>query len=132
MQIDMECDGPVTINWEYPNNKEKILLKDVTKISEMPIIDDDIILKRCAVNDPEKRRKSKIKIPTTASIDNSISYDDDNDDNKDNNDKVNDKEDESSEEGEEGEEEEEDDDDIEDNNIKDKNNNEINKKEKKA
>ena len=42
-------------------NKEKILLKDVTKISEMPIIDDDIILKRCAVNDPEKRRKSKIK-----------------------------------------------------------------------
>ena len=114
-------------------NKEKILLKDVTKISEMPIIDDDIILKRCAVNDPEKRRKSKIKIPTTASIDNSISYDDDNDenidDNKDNNDKVNDKEDESSEEGEEDEEE-EDDDDIGDNNIKDKNSNEKNKKEK--
>ena len=22
MQIDMECDGPVTINWEYPNKKE--------------------------------------------------------------------------------------------------------------
>ena len=35
-------------------NKESTLLKDVTKIAEMPIIDDDIILKRCAVNDPEK------------------------------------------------------------------------------
>ena len=23
MQIDMECDGPVTINWEYPVKKEK-------------------------------------------------------------------------------------------------------------
>ena len=66
-------------------NKEKILLKDVTKISDMPIIDDDIILKRCAVNDPEKRRKSKIKYPTTASIDNSISYEDDDEINNDNN-----------------------------------------------
>ena len=66
-------------------NKETILLKDVTKISEMPIIDDDIILKRCAVNDPEKRRKSKIKYPTTASIDNSISYEDDDEINNDNN-----------------------------------------------
>ena len=42
-------------------NKENTLLKDVTKIAEMPIIDDDIILKRCAVNDPEKRRKRQTR-----------------------------------------------------------------------
>ena len=58
-------------------NKENILLKDVTKIADMPIIDDDIILKRCAVNDPEKKKKSKIQYPTNASIDNSVSYDND-------------------------------------------------------
>ena len=94
-------------------NKEKILLKDVTKISDMPIIDDDIILKRCAVNDPEKRRKSKINFPTTASIDNSISYEsDDNEINNDNDDKKDIKEDDddidNNEESSEGEEEEDD------------------------
>jgi len=93
-------------------NKEKILLKDVTKISDMPIIDDDIILKRCAVNDPEKRRKSKINFPTTASIDNSISYEsDDNEINNDNDDKKNKIEDDeidNNEESSEGEEEEDD------------------------
>ena len=57
-------------------NKEQTLLKDVTKIADMPIIDDNIILKRCAVNDPEKRRKNKIQYPTNASIDNSVSYED--------------------------------------------------------
>ena len=40
--------------------KEETLLKDVTKISDMPIIDDDVILKRCAVNNPEKRRKAEL------------------------------------------------------------------------
>ena len=92
-------------------NKEKILLKDVTKISDMPIIDDDIILKRCAVNDPEKRRKSKINLPTTASIDNSISYESDDENNDNNNYKKDKKEDEdidNNEESSEGEEEEDD------------------------
>ena len=92
-------------------NKEKILLKDVTKISDMPIIDDDIILKRCAVNDPEKRRKSKINLPTTASIDNSISYESDDENNDNNNYKKDKKEDEdidNTEESSEGEEEEDD------------------------
>ena len=37
--------------------KEEALMKDVTKIVDMPILDSDVILKRCAVNDPEKRRK---------------------------------------------------------------------------
>ena len=63
-------------------NKEQTLLKDVTKIGDMPIIDDDIILKRCAVNAPEKRRKNKIQYPTNASIDNSVSYDDEENSNK--------------------------------------------------
>ena len=59
--------------------KEETLLKDVTKISDMPIIDDDIILKRCAVNDPEKRRKEKLvsNYKNNATIDDSVSYDSD-------------------------------------------------------
>ena len=59
--------------------KEEILLKDVTKISDMPIIDDDIILKRCAVNNPEKRRKAKLikNYKNNGTIDDSVSYDSD-------------------------------------------------------
>jgi hypothetical protein len=110
-------------------NKEKILLKDVTKISDMPIIDDDIILKRCAVNDPEKKRKRKIQYPTNASIDNSISYEDEDDSNKkeeneEDSDKINEKNEEDYSEGEDSEEEgeeEEDDKESEDkDNIKEK------------
>ena len=89
-------------------NKEKVLLKDVTKISDMPIIDDDIILKRCAVNDPEKRRKSKINFPTTASIDNSISYESDDEINNDNKEEIKEDDINSNEESSEGEEEEDD------------------------
>ena len=92
-------------------NKENTLLKDVTKIAEMPIIDDDIILKRCAVNDPEKRRKSKIQIPANASIDNSISYDDEENINeKEEEDKIEEKDEEESSEGEEEEDDDENDD----------------------
>ena len=114
-------------------NKENTLLKDVTKIAEMPIIDDDIILKRCAVNDPEKRRKSKIQIPTNASIDNSISYDDEENINeKEEEDKIEEKDDEESSEGEEEEDDDENDDEDEkkDNNkepLKEKNKNLENK-----
>jgi hypothetical protein len=55
--------------------KEETLMKDVTKISDMPIIDDDVILKRCAVNDPERRRKTNIvnEIKNNGTIDDSIS-----------------------------------------------------------
>ena len=70
--------------------KEETLMKDVTKISDMPIIDDDVILKRCAVNDPERRRKTNImnEIKNNGTIDDSISNYSDEDDNKnDNNDK---------------------------------------------
>ena len=58
-------------------NKEEALLKDVTKISDMPIIDDDVILKRCAVNNPEKRRREKLinNIKNNGTIDDSVSYD---------------------------------------------------------
>ena len=116
--------------------KEEILLKDVTKISDMPIIDDDIILKRCAVNDPEKRRKTKIMIPTTASIDNSVSYDDENDDEKksDNNNNIieeNEKEEDEDSEGEEeenDEEEEKEEKKVIEQNKKNKNDNNINNK----
>ena len=120
-------------------NKENTLLKDVTKIAEMPIIDDDIILKRCAVNDPEKRRKSKIQIPTTASIDNSISYDDEENLNEkeDEVDKIEENDDEESSEGEEEEDDENDDEDenkknnnkeqMKENNNKNKNIENINK-----
>ena len=105
-------------------NKEKILLKDVTKISEMPIIDDDVILKRCAVNDPEKRRKSKIIVPTTASIDNSVSYEDEDEDDKDIKEKEN-------EENESSEGEEEEDDEEEEKVIENKKNKDIKNKNKK-
>ena len=120
-------------------NKENTLLKDVTKIAEMPIIDDDIILKRCAVNDPEKRRKSKIQIPTTASIDNSISYDDEENLNEkeDEVDKIEENDDEESSEGEEEEDDENDDEDenkknnnkeqMKENNNKNKNIENVNK-----
>ena len=110
-------------------DKEKTLLKDVTKIADMPIIDDDIILKRCAVNDPEKKRKRKIQYPTNASIDNSISYEDEDDsnkkeENKEDSDKINEKNEEDYSEGEDSEEEgeeEEDDKESEDkDNIKEK------------
>ena len=59
--------------------KEETLLKDVTKISDMPIIDDDIILKRCAVNNPERRRKQKSinNCNYNGTIDDSVSYDSD-------------------------------------------------------
>ena len=70
--------------------KEETLMKDVTKISDMPIIDDDVILKRCAVNSPERRRKAKIinEIKNNATIDDSISnYSDEEEDNKNVNDK---------------------------------------------
>ena len=53
--------------------KEQTLLKDVTKISDMPIIDDDVILKRCAVNNPERRRKSDLVNNYNGTIDDSIS-----------------------------------------------------------
>ena len=106
-------------------NKEKILLKDVTKISEMPIIDDDVILKRCAVNDPEKRRKSKIIVPTTASIDNSVSYEDEDD--KD----IKEKENEENESSEDEEGEEEEDDEEEEKVIENKKNKDIKNKNKK-
>ena len=116
-------------------NKESTLLKDVTKIAEMPIIDDDIILKRCAVNDPEKRRKDKIHLPTNASIDNSVSYDDEeNIYDKEEDDKIDEKdnEDEESSEGEEEEDDENDDEEeIKENKIeksKEKNKIEENKK----
>ena len=116
-------------------NKESTLLKDVTKIAEMPIIDDDIILKRCAVNDPEKRRKHKIHLPTNASIDNSVSYDDEeNIYDKEEDDKIDEKdnEDEESSEGEEEEDDENDDEEeIKENKIeksKEKNKIEENKK----
>ena len=68
-------------------SKEEILMKDVTKISDMPIIDDDIILKRCAVNDPERRRKTNImnEIKNNGTIDDSISNYSDEDDNKNDN-----------------------------------------------
>ena len=114
-------------------NKENTLLKDVTKIAEMPIIDDDIILKRCAVNDPEKRRKSKIQIPTNASIDNSISYDDEENINeKEEEDKIEEKDEEESSEGEEEEDDDENDDEEEKKNnnkepLKEKNKNLENK-----
>ena len=118
-------------------NKENTLLKDVTKISDMPIIDDDVILKRCAVNDPEKRRKSKIKYPTNASIDNSVSYEEDENSNK-NEEKKEDKiENKDEEESEEEGEEEEDDEEVEKEekakekiNSKDKNNEEKNNNKK--
>ena len=116
-------------------NKESTLLKDVTKIAEMPIIDDDIILKRCAVNDPEKRRKDKIHLPINASIDNSVSYDDEeNIYDKEEDDKIDEKdnEDEESSEGEEEEDDENDDEEeIKENKIeksKEKNKIEENKK----
>ena len=70
--------------------KEEALMKDVTKISDMPIIDDDVILKRCAVNDPEKRRKTDLmkEIKNNGTIDDSVSnYSDDDDNKNDNNDK---------------------------------------------
>ena len=110
-------------------DKEKTLLKDVTKISDMPIIDDDVILKRCAVNDPEKKRKSKIQIPTNASIDNSISYEDDENENKKEeikevSYKSDNKDDEESSEGEEDDEEE----DVEEKENGEENKNEENKK----
>ena len=59
--------------------KEETLLKNVTKISDMPIIDDDIILKRCAVNNPERRRKQKLmhNCDYNGTIDDSVSYDSD-------------------------------------------------------
>ena len=107
--------------------KEETLLKDVTKISDMPIIDDDIILKRCAVNNPERRRKAKINnnIKTTATIDDSISYDSEDEKNQnkvENNDKEDEKENniinennEEDEEGESSEGEEEEDDEEEEN-----------------
>ena len=68
-------------------SKEETLMKDVTKISDMPIIDDDIILKRCAVNDPERRRKTNImnEIKNNGTIDDSISNYSDEDDNKNDN-----------------------------------------------
>ena len=61
--------------------KEETLLKNVTKISDMPIIDDDVILKRCAVNNPEKRRIQKINnnCNYNGTIDDSVSYDSDDD-----------------------------------------------------
>ena len=67
--------------------KEETLMKDVTKISDMPIIDDDVILKRCAVNDPERRRKTNImnEIKNNGTIDDSISNYSDEDDNKNDN-----------------------------------------------
>ena len=67
--------------------KEEALMKDVTKISDMPIIDDDVILKRCAVNDPERRRKTNImnEIKNNGTIDDSISNYSDEDDNKNDN-----------------------------------------------
>ena len=57
--------------------KEETLLKNVTKISDMPIIDDDVILKRCAVNNPEKRRIQKLNnnCNYNGTIDDSVSYD---------------------------------------------------------
>ena len=54
--------------------KEETLMKDVTKIVDMPILDSDVILKRCAVNDPEKRRKVDLK-----NINNAIKEQDDDD-----------------------------------------------------
>ena len=107
-------------------NKENILLKDVTKIADMPIIDDDIILKRCAVNDPEKKRKRKIQYPTNASIDNSVSYDDENsskkEEIKEDSHKNDEKDEEEYSDGEEDEEEEDEDDEKENkNDIKNKN-----------
>ena len=108
--------------------KEETLLKDITKISDMPIIDDDVILKRCAVNEPERRRKAKIinNIKNNGTIDNSISYDsedeknenkgekDDKEDEKDNN-IINNENNEDNEEGESSEGEEEEDDEEEEN-----------------
>ena len=118
--------------------KETTLLKDVTKIADMPIIDDDIILKRCAVNDPEKRTKSKFKYPTNASIDNSISYEDEDEDKsnkkeeiKDDSDKNDDNDDEEESSEEEDEEEEENENENEDKKKENKIQKEENKKNEK-
>ena len=71
--------------------KEETLLKDVTKISDMPIIDDDVILKRCAVNNPERRRKAELlntNFKENGTIDDSVSYNsDDEEENKKNEEK---------------------------------------------
>ena len=86
--------------WLEFKDKEKgeALLKDVTKIAEMPIIDDDIILKRCAVNNPERRRKENLinqnDYKNNATIDDSISNESDGEEEKNNQNKNADKEDE--------------------------------------
>ena len=75
--------------------KEESLLKDVTKISDMPIIDDDVILKRCAVNNPERRRKADLlnnNYKETGTIDDSISYNSDEEEKKKNENKKDKKE----------------------------------------
>jgi len=80
-------------------SKEETLMKDVTKISDMPIIDDDVILKRCAVNDPERRRKTNLmnEVKNNGTIDDSISNYSDEEDNKDYNNYKNKNEDENEE-----------------------------------
>ena len=67
--------------WLEFKDKERgeTLLKDVTKISQNPIIDEDVILKRCAVNNPERRRKTNLinnnDFKNNGTIDDSISND---------------------------------------------------------
>ena len=86
--------------WLEFKDKERgeTLLKDVTKISQNPIIDEDVILKRCAVNNPERRRKTNLinnnDFKNNGTIDDSISNDSGEEEKKNKEIKSNNKEDE--------------------------------------